>query len=579
VHAFGADLGRYLAGEPVEARHGSTWYHLRKLARRNRSLTAAVLAGGICLAIGGAVATVQSLQIRERTRDAAALNDFLLELLGTADPFESGKPLVGVEFLDRAAASASIRFGELPLREAAARVVIGKAYQSSGHLPQAEEQFRRALDTRLRLLGADNPETLTACHLLGDVVRARGRFVEARTLLQRAVEGRHLALGPLARDTLLSQANLSLAVHFLGEPQEAERLARAAWNGLTAAAGPDDRDAIWAATRLSNQLAWNGKLAEAESLLRDATERATRVLGAGSPRALSTVNNFAVTLCTLGRLDESEELIRGCLEEYRAHIGEENPDAANALEVLGMIQSARGQLAGAEQTFRRVVEVRSRVIGAGNVRTLITAGRRVSLLRWRDALEEAVSLARSVHEGQIAGMGLENPWTLQAQNDLSTVLAELDSASASEAEQLARESLARLHAVHPDNDLLILGAENALAMALRAGGKAELGEQAALATLARPELRPVLAGASYVTRAILGGCLADLGRLEEAERELCLAREGLESLTAADFFHRYYFPEERTLLRDLIAVSERRGQSDRAEQWRCRLDEIQARSR
>ncbi|HEY1376245.1 MAG TPA: serine/threonine-protein kinase [Gemmataceae bacterium] len=58
--AFAADVQRYLDDEPVQACPPSAWYRLRKLARRNRAgaLTAASLAAGVVLAIGGLVTAV-----------------------------------------------------------------------------------------------------------------------------------------------------------------------------------------------------------------------------------------------------------------------------------------------------------------------------------------------------------------------------------------------------------------------------------------------------------------------------------------------------------------------------------------
>src|SRR5438105_6579142 len=58
--AFAADVQRYLHDEPVQARPPSTWYRLRKFARRNRAgvLTAASVALGILLAVGGLVSAL-----------------------------------------------------------------------------------------------------------------------------------------------------------------------------------------------------------------------------------------------------------------------------------------------------------------------------------------------------------------------------------------------------------------------------------------------------------------------------------------------------------------------------------------
>ena len=49
--AFAADVRRFLAEEPIEARPPSTWYRFRKLARRNKvALTTAALVAAVLLA-------------------------------------------------------------------------------------------------------------------------------------------------------------------------------------------------------------------------------------------------------------------------------------------------------------------------------------------------------------------------------------------------------------------------------------------------------------------------------------------------------------------------------------------------
>jgi WD40 repeat protein/serine/threonine protein kinase len=76
--AFAADVRRFLAEEPIEARPPSTWYRFRKLARRNKvALTTAALVAAALL-VGTAVSTWQALratraeQIARLSAEAAA---------------------------------------------------------------------------------------------------------------------------------------------------------------------------------------------------------------------------------------------------------------------------------------------------------------------------------------------------------------------------------------------------------------------------------------------------------------------------------------------------------------------------
>jgi eukaryotic-like serine/threonine-protein kinase len=60
--AFAADVERYLADEPVQARPASAWYRLRKFARRNKRLLFAVGFMATALLLGTLVSTWQALR-------------------------------------------------------------------------------------------------------------------------------------------------------------------------------------------------------------------------------------------------------------------------------------------------------------------------------------------------------------------------------------------------------------------------------------------------------------------------------------------------------------------------------------
>ncbi len=73
--AFAADVRRFLAEEPVEARPPSAWYRFRKLARRNKAaLTTAALVAGVLL-LGTALSTWQAVRATRAEKTAVAERD------------------------------------------------------------------------------------------------------------------------------------------------------------------------------------------------------------------------------------------------------------------------------------------------------------------------------------------------------------------------------------------------------------------------------------------------------------------------------------------------------------------------
>src|SRR5947209_18597922 len=72
AHGFGADVQRYLAGEPVQAHPPSAGYWVRKFVRRNRGRVLATAALTVSLLAGaGAVVAVEAKAAREREGAAA----------------------------------------------------------------------------------------------------------------------------------------------------------------------------------------------------------------------------------------------------------------------------------------------------------------------------------------------------------------------------------------------------------------------------------------------------------------------------------------------------------------------------
>ena len=70
--AFAADVRRFLAEEPIEARPPSTWYRFRKLALRNKvALTTAALVAASLL-LGTLASTWQAVRATRAETDGTA---------------------------------------------------------------------------------------------------------------------------------------------------------------------------------------------------------------------------------------------------------------------------------------------------------------------------------------------------------------------------------------------------------------------------------------------------------------------------------------------------------------------------
>jgi len=76
---------------------------------------------------------------------------------------------------------------------------------------------QRALEGREKVLGPEDPDTLTSVSNLGSVLNGLGKYEEAEAMHQRALEGREKVLGPEDPDTLTSVSKPWLSVGKVGQ--------------------------------------------------------------------------------------------------------------------------------------------------------------------------------------------------------------------------------------------------------------------------------------------------------------------------------------------------------------------------
>jgi hypothetical protein len=210
-----ADIRRYLADEPIEARPPSTSYQLKKFARRNRALVAGAAAVVVVLAAGVVVSTWQAVRARRAEASANAVSEFLQnDLLAQASAANQSKPTTRPDpdlkvrtALDRAAERITGKFARQPEVEAAVRDTIGQTYMDLGLYPEARKQLESALALYRRVEGPDNPKTLNAAWRLGVVDEKQGKLAEAEALQSQTSESMRRVLGPGNNDTLKSMTS------------------------------------------------------------------------------------------------------------------------------------------------------------------------------------------------------------------------------------------------------------------------------------------------------------------------------------------------------------------------------------
>ncbi len=546
--ALAADVRRYLKNEPILARPASTFYQLRKFARRNRTLVGGVTASFVFLVAGMLATTWQSVQARREAARSTAIAEILASALTAADWAVANRKRSAEAVLDAAVEAVDDQLSDEPAIEAEIKHIIGLAYASMTAMDKAIAQLRRARQLRIETLGPDHEDTLATAQSLAETMHEQGLWLEGAQILRDVVDARRRTLGDDHPDTLWAMTWLARSLNVQDEAHVAEPMARRALEGLERQLGPGDARTIRARYVYAGCLHRTGKFDEFEVEARRRLADARKYLGPDHKMTLEMTHELGASLWVLrGDREEAEPLIRGAIEANRLRFGDDDLHTNFWTLIYGALLAEAGEVEAAERHLRDGLAGLERVLGEQNVRTAYAMASLAEFLDPQGRLEEAEPLLRR---------------TVQVRRDLLTVR-------------------------HRDTSAAIsyLGW---LQYRLGKYGAAQANLQEAL------DLQEHLHGSGHAntlgTRLHLGQCLRDSGQLPEAEKHLLAALDGYRALAQGDGEQPAGHPSasgnERptqlqagpdvvSVLGDLVQVYEAWGKPEKAAEYRALLREAE----
>ena len=182
---------------------------------------------------------------------------------------------------------------------------LAATYKNQGRWDEAEQLYVQVMDMRKKPFGAG---TLSSMENLAAIYRSQGSLNKAEQLDIQVMDMRKKLLGAEHPDTLSSMANLAATYRNQGRWSEAEQLEVLVMNMRKKLYGAEHPDTLLSMANLAatykNQRRWN----EVEQLDVQVMDVIKKVLGAGHPDALSSVENLAATYRNQGRWNEAEQL-------------------------------------------------------------------------------------------------------------------------------------------------------------------------------------------------------------------------------------------------------------------------------
>jgi tetratricopeptide (TPR) repeat protein len=209
---------------------------------------------------------------------------------------------------------------------------------AQGAYKEAEKMVQKATRVREKTLGQEEPGTLAAVSLLGEVLLAQGRYKEAEDLFVQVMETSSRVLGQEHPDTLTNMANLASTFWNQGRWKEAEDLFVQVMETRKRVLGQEHPSTLTSMANLASTYRNQGRWKEAEDLEVQVMETSSRVLGQEHPDTLTSMNNLAFTLKSRGRDGEAVAMMIQCAGLRKKKLGIGHPDSVSSLEALNRWQ-------------------------------------------------------------------------------------------------------------------------------------------------------------------------------------------------------------------------------------------------
>jgi serine/threonine protein kinase/tetratricopeptide (TPR) repeat protein len=519
-----ADVRRYLASEPVLARPQTATYRLRKFVRRNRVSVVAVAAVVLALAVGLIVSTVQYRkaawardQARLEADKATAINDFLQQMLGSAASGRKGRSALLVDVLAAGAAKVDGSFADEPDVRVALHETIGDVYGSLAMFPEAELHKRRVLEYRERELGPGDGRTIQARLSLGGTLFEAHRYDEAIAAYRRAFEDGDRYLGRMNATTLDAMHLLGNVYNLVGRQTDSEPLVTEALALSEKLRGPDDPRTLDNRMSLAYLYFHEHRFQESADNYRRVVEADRRLRQPGQWSTVRSAEEFTRVLVNMGRLDEAERVMSGLIDTANRAMGEAHLQTLYVAGSLAEVRMARGDFDGAESLVRHYVDVFRKIDQGGS--GLPVALRYLTMTLAEEGKDEGIDVGREAVE--TARQAYAAPHFLIARGVRAYAVALYRARTRADvhaSEQQFGEALDMYRALFGEDHTTVGETLLAWARMEHACGRHEEAirryreAQGVFERLGRDT--PFTLGE---IRTELGGCLAELGRRDEAE--------------------------------------------------------------
>jgi serine/threonine protein kinase len=356
VGELAADIRRHLNDEPIEARRASTWYQLRKLARRSPAATilAVLLVGTLGLSTVASMylaaneraartasgvaeqaaqratnlAQQREREARKQQATSDAVTKFIIRTLYAASPNRLGRDVKLVDALDAASTSVGELVAEEPEAAAMLRHALGQVFHELDDLPRAQKELSAALDIINARELRNTPLGLDVRLRFGETLLTAGKLEEAEALGRELGDDAERAFGFTHRMAIGARHLVAQSYNRRQDWGRGLPILREVYNTTATEYGKDDPVGIGILTGLCEALVNVRLFGEAEPLLARLLEQIHGIEGPGSHAYLRASVVKIDLLLETGRAPEALSLSENVLAKRTESMGAEHRTTA-----------------------------------------------------------------------------------------------------------------------------------------------------------------------------------------------------------------------------------------------------------
>jgi len=448
------DIENYLNGVPLIAGPPKTIYRFKKFVRRNRVLSAAVLAVAVTLFFGLAATTAMYIRSERALGESQAIADFftksVLSAISDANANEQNLSYI----LDTTSNNLEVWSDKPPLVEASIRNTLGWTYKRIYQPAKAAQQLETALRIYEEHLGEGYVKTIRNMFALAHVYMTQNRWDDAERMLKRQAEivqrenlpDNEIPLNALgcfyyglgrykeAEEALQKKleivrrnkgsdagygwytANLARVYRYQGRYKEAENL----YKKTSAMAGWDSNnsDRLLHTAGLANVYRDQCRYREAEELYKIVIEKQVDVYG--EKRAVRTMIGLAMLYTNQGFCDKANELF-GKIDEISGKSSKGESLSLSYIDTLAVLRTKQDRFFEAEELFERALEIRKQKYNRwadDHPGTLKTKNDLAVLYTEQARYDEVEELLLAAAEGRGVKLGDAHPHTQESVRNL-----------------------------------------------------------------------------------------------------------------------------------------------------------------